>query len=113
MLSFSSAGPYIRDIPMHPSASGNTAGPAAPSWRGSIVVSLSIDPLSYRSEGFVGSVLGAIWAPAPAPAAACWRGCFVFSGTIAPLFFGWEGWGEAVRAAFAPPAPGSAQSETA
>ena len=33
MLSRSSAGPYIPDMPMHPSANGNTAGPAAPSFR--------------------------------------------------------------------------------
>ena len=31
MLSASSDGPYIPDIPMHPSASGNTRGPCAPS----------------------------------------------------------------------------------
>src|SRR5262249_46759519 len=41
MLSRSSAGPYTPDIPMQPSAIGNTAGPVAPSGvlrLGSIIV---------------------------------------------------------------------------
>src|SRR6266536_399509 len=35
MLSRSSVGPSTPDMPMHPSASGNTAGPLDPSWRSS------------------------------------------------------------------------------
>jgi len=49
---------------MHPSANGNTLGPAAPSWRGSIVVSLGIDQPSYRSDTNGCS---------PSPAAGCQR----------------------------------------
>src|ERR1041384_1090979 len=36
VLSRSSAAPYMPDMPMHPSAMGNTAGPAAPSRRSTI-----------------------------------------------------------------------------
>jgi len=41
-LSRSSAGPYIPDIPMHPSPMGNTWSPVEPSARGSIAESVVI-----------------------------------------------------------------------
>src|SRR5581483_8846803 len=42
MLSFSSAGPYMPDIPIHPNAMGYTRGPDLPSRRASIKLSVDI-----------------------------------------------------------------------